>query len=150
MLSYLARGRFGSHIPIDVLWQSILGVTDQYLRYRLREDMYNECCSRIYEDLQFHMEAISGRSKYNVSDGETGVVIPGSESGTIQSNMEFRFFMYHHWSLFEAMYHSPYMATKLQLWYSNGINKLQELLAKIGLPLSQSQQYYNYIPSEQK
>ena len=53
--------------------------------------------------------------------------------------------LYRHWSLFDAMYYSPYIASKLSMWQSNGVGKLQELLAKVGMPLQQCRQSYNFM-----
>ncbi len=40
--------------------------------------------------------------------------------------------LFRHWSLFDAMFHSPYMATRLGIWKERGKKKLLELLAKAG------------------
>ena len=74
-----------------------------------------------------------------------------------------------HWSLYESIYYSPYVAAKLSVWKSTGENKLQvcqyiylqfqvlnclnkneiilnqELLAKMGIPLQQCKQSYSFI-----
>lgn len=47
MLVVLVIGKCGSNIPIDLLWQAILGVTDQYFRDNLSEAIYNDCCEKL-------------------------------------------------------------------------------------------------------
>lgn len=44
MMLHLLGGKYGSHVPLDLLWQVILGVTDQFLRYRITEHAYEEYC----------------------------------------------------------------------------------------------------------
>jgi cell division control protein 45 len=55
---------------------------------------------------------------------------------------DYRLMLWRHWSLFEAMYHSSYVATKLGIWRQEGKRKLNELLLKMGFPLSQCQENY--------
>lgn len=31
-------------MPLDITWQAILGITDQYKKGRLSEMQYEECC----------------------------------------------------------------------------------------------------------
>jgi hypothetical protein len=63
----------------------------------------------------------------------------------IEEGKEYRFFLHRHWSLFDAMSHSPYIASKLRCWNAEGMNHLQELLAKMGVPLHQCNQKWDFI-----
>ena len=60
-------------------------------------------------------------------DADAGdmMLVPGSENGHVEEAAEYRFFLYRHWSLYDAMYHSPYVAAKLNVWTHQGTNKLQ-------------------------
>lgn len=53
------------------------------------------------------------------------MLVPGSENGYVEEASEYRFFLYRHWSLYDAMYHSPYVASKLGVWNPQGTVKLQ-------------------------
>ncbi len=84
----------------------------------------------------------SDRVRYTVSGGGESaggaeqqelVSVPGSENGHIQQGAEYRFFMYRHWALLDAMQHSPYIAAKLSVWNSRGANRLKVTAT---LPLS--------------
>lgn len=55
---------------------------------------------------------------------------------------DYRLMLWRHWSLFEAMYHSSYVATKLGIWRQEGKRRLNELLLKMGFPLNQCQENY--------
>jgi len=69
-----------------------------------------------------------------------------SENGRIFTQKdEFRFFLLRHVSLWESMVLSSEVNTKMELWKNRGIKKLQEMLAKMGLPLAQCQQPYAFM-----
>ena len=55
---------------------------------------------------------------------------------------DFRFELYRHWSLYEAILHSRYVASRLATWTQSGVSKLQNLLAKMGYALDQCKQLY--------
>ncbi len=63
--------------------------------------------------------------------------MPACEAGRIAVDFEYQFMLYRHWSLYEAMLHSPYVASKLLLWWAHGRQRLDELLAKMGFSLTQ-------------
>lgn len=74
------------------------------------------------------------------------MIVPGSEAGHVEWVEEFRFFMYRHWPLLDSLQHSPYLAAKLSVWQPQGSVRLQEMLARIGLPLQQCRQAYTFMP----
>ncbi len=52
------------------------------------------------------------------------IAAAASEYGNITDDLEYRFFLHRHWSLLEAMQHSPYIAAKLSVWNAKGVSKL--------------------------
>lgn len=148
----LVLGRTGSHIQLDNLWQAILGITDLYHRQHLSEEHYNYFCNAIRMQLGEHLEHGGERGRYMVTDaniGESGqalqVSVQGAQTGHITEGPEFRFFLYRHWSLYDSMCYSPYVAAKLGVWQAQGSGKLKELLAKVGVPLQQCKQSYTFM-----
>eukprot|EP01035_Chromulina_nebulosa_P018949 gene18949-24757_t len=145
MLLNLVYIRYGSQLPLDLIWQAIIGMTDQYIKSHITELSYEEFCNFLREQLD-KQTPTTNKNKYIVRDNDTtDTIVPGSENGNISEGLEYRFFMYRHWSLYDSMYYSPYIASKLLVWQSQGTSKLQELLAKIGMPLQQSKQQFNFI-----
>ncbi len=144
----LVGGRTGSHVALDLLWQAVLGVTDQYQRQRLSEADYESYCELLHLQLAEHLSSEHGR--YTVGEGDLAVVVPGAHFGHIEEAPDFRFFLYRHWSLFDAMCYSPYVAAKLSTWQSHGTTRLQELLAKMGVPLEQCKQSYSFMSPAMK
>lgn len=41
MLMELVAGRSGNQVPLEALWQAILGTTDQFQRGNISEDLYD-------------------------------------------------------------------------------------------------------------
>lgn len=56
--------------------------------------------------------------------------------------------LFRHWSLYESMYHSSYVASKLGIWRERGRQKLQNLLAKMGFSLAEAHQDYIHMNIE--
>jgi cell division control protein 45 len=56
-----------------------------------------------------------------------------------------RFMLVRHWSLYESMLHSPYLAARLHVWNEAGIKRLHKLLAKMGISLTQCKQGYIHM-----
>jgi len=153
MLLKLVTGKTGAHVPVDLIWQAILGVTDQHQRQRISEEAYNFYCDNLRYQLADHLASTSERGKYVVGDGEQEVVVPGAETGNIEEGPDFRFFLYRQgpdWSLFDAMCNSPYVAAKLAVWQSRGKDRLSELLAKMGVPLHECMQTYSFMSPQIK
>jgi cell division control protein 45 len=55
-----------------------------------------------------------------------------------------------HWSLYDAMFHSSYLGTKLQIWSENGQRRLNKLLAKMGFKLEECKQHYTHMAMDLK
>ena len=66
------------------------------------------------------------------------------KDGLITYVDEYRFMLYRHWSLFDSMYHSDYVATRLGTWTNEtlGKQKLETLLVHLGIPNKESHQRY--------
>jgi cell division control protein 45 len=161
MIMNLVCGR-SSSLPLDLVWYAILGVTDQYQKGNIGEDLYSNCNQQLEGVLGMHMDNALAYAKYTVpanpyvdavadQDANTlprenkDVVVPGAECGNIVAGPDLRFFLYRHWPLYDSMTHSQYMAVKMKVWKTSGIAKMEEMLAKIGVPLMQCKQSYNFM-----
>ena len=61
-----------------------------------------------------------------------------------------RFLLLRHWSLYDSMMHSPYLASRLHVWNESGVKRLHKLLAKMGISLTQCKQGYTHMDMELK
>ena len=65
---------------------------------------------------------------------------PVAEDFRITFQEELRFMLYRHWNLYDAMYYSPYLASRLGIWRTQGQRRLRTFLAKMGISLRQAKQ----------
>ena len=146
----------------DLLWLACVGVTDAYLHHRLDVAGYSmltmdlrRYCLRLFpddsltkmEDTIYAEDLASSTSRIG---NRERTKITFSQNGRIISSKDYRFFLLRHWTLFQSMLHSDYIATKLQVWTKGGMHQLQEFLAKMGIPLSECNERYAFMHSNHK
>ncbi|EKG17423.1 CDC45 family [Macrophomina phaseolina MS6] len=152
----------------DLLWQAIVGVSSLELYGRTPTSMGLSSSSkqgwhgsrgdRIRLLLQDEVRRLNPVDPKEIareaSLGESGGVIPTHARSptdmSIRLSPEPRFLLIRHWSLYESMLHSPYLAAKLNLWSDNGKRRLHKLLAKMGVSLTQCKQNYTHMDMELK
>eukprot|EP00904_Undaria_pinnatifida_P002618 jgi/Undpi1/12357/HiC_scaffold_5.g02029.m1 len=125
----------------DLLWLAIVGLTDQYIHQRIDQEIYH----MVVAQLQQHVVAKNNKNSLETSSADGKTLVPVSEMGRITCDMEFRFMLHRHWSLYESMYYSNFVASKLNVWNSNGRHRLEEFLAKMGFSLEQCKQKYPFM-----
>lgn len=89
----------------------------------------------------------------NNRGGEAGVIPTTARSPndhSIRLSPEPRFLLIRHWSLYDSMLHSPYLASRLHMWNEQGQRRLDKFLAKMGVSLSQSKQSYTHMDMDLK
>ncbi|KIW07855.1 uncharacterized protein PV09_01770 [Verruconis gallopava] len=69
---------------------------------------------------------------------------------SIRLSPEPRLLLVRHWSLYDSMKHSPFLGTKLHIWSEAGRKRLDKLLAKMGISLTQGKQNYTHMDMELK
>ena len=86
--------------------------------------------------------------------GEASGVIPTTgrspTDNSIRLSPEPRFLLIRHWSLYDSMLHSPYLASRIHVWSEMGRKRLHKLLAKMGVSLSQCKQNYTHMDMDLK
>ena len=95
-----------------------------------------------------------GDTRGEVARGESSGVIPTTarspNDNSIRLSPEPRFLLIRHWSLYDSMLHSPYLASRLHIWSDQGRKRLHKLLAKMGVSLVQSKQIYTHMDMDLK
>ncbi|GMH76331.1 hypothetical protein TrRE_jg406, partial [Triparma retinervis] len=79
-------------------------------------------------------------------DGRTQVQT--SQRGNIVREAEFRFCLLSSWSLYDAMYYSNYVSSRMSCFKGRGEAKLKEMLAKMGVPLDEAKQSWAFMKPE--
>ena len=50
-----------------------------------------------------------------------------------------------HWTLYDSMFYSNYLAPRLKIWSENGKKELHRFIALMGIPLEEAKQKYKYM-----
>lgn len=135
----------------DLLWLAIIGMSSacvfgqQSLRkYLDNYQLFRDEVHRLNTpDISMSTPA-SGPPPSSRSNGRS----PTDMSVRVED--EYRFMLVRHWSLYDAMFHSPYMASKLKLYSTFGVKRLHKLLAKMGFSLQECHQVYTYMNMDLK
>eukprot|EP01137_Pigoraptor_chileana_P006290 Opistho-2@50463 len=114
----------------DLLWHAVVGLTDQYIHERIDRQRYGVDVNDMKDEVL----------RKNVADDEG--IESTSDALRIKFDQEFRFMLFRHWSLFDGMMHSSYVANTLGIWNEKGRKKLHSLFAMIGAPLAECHQNY--------
>ncbi|KAL4934433.1 cell division control 45 family protein [Aspergillus undulatus] len=155
----------------DLLWLAIVGVCSLELSGRTMSGVgvssssesgglagwggeRGERIRQILRDEVHRLNPPDPNEQYRDIRGEiTGVIPTTARSPTdksIRLSPEPRFILVRHWSLYESMLHSPYLASRLHVWTENGRKRLHKLLAKMGISLTQCHQNYTHMDMELK
>ncbi|KAH7340891.1 CDC45-like protein [Rhizoctonia solani] len=119
----------------ETLWLAIIGLTYQYVSSRISRDDYD------YWQVVYADEVARLNPRIDLS---ASTAIHADDTG-IRSCQELRFTLYRHWTLYDAMYHSPYVAGKMNIWKERGQRNLAALFAKMGISLQEGQQNFSHM-----
>lgn len=124
----------------DLLWFAILGLTYQYTTSRISRDAYERYHSIYYDEV----------ARLNPENEALNLNSLHPDDFSIRATEELRFTLFRHWNLYDAMFHSSYVASKLGIWKERGRKRLTGLLAKMGFSIPQTQQPYSHMDTDLK
>ncbi|RUS21570.1 CDC45-like protein-domain-containing protein [Endogone sp. FLAS-F59071] len=135
----------------ELLWLAIIGLTSQYIFEHIDRIKYTEQVQVFRDEVtQFNIRP-SDPSSSDIDNATTSTSAGSSpDDVTIRFEDEYRFMLFRHWSLYESMFHSSYVASKLGIWREKGKKKLMNLLAKMGFSLQQSREAYTHMDIDLK
>ncbi|KAI0006057.1 CDC45-like protein [Russula compacta] len=122
----------------DLLWLAIIGLTNQYSRCRISRSDYEKYHS-IYHD------EVSRLNPPPPANDAHGLAALSADDMSLRTTDELRFELFRHWTLYDAMFHSSYVAGKLGIWKEQGRKRLAGLLAKMGFSIPETQQLYAHM-----
>jgi cell division control protein 45 len=102
-----------------------LGLTYQYHTSRISREEYETYHSIYYDE-------VSRLNPPLPNDGTGSLISLNPDDTSVRTTDELRFMLFRHWTLYDAMYHSSYVASKLGIWKERGRKRLTGLLAKMG------------------
>ena len=147
----------------DALWLTIVGITHQFITEHISKAEYDKLVVNYQQDVmakntegaQVHrMRETSHANQGADGDGdgsgdgdgqEQFASVPSAEEGRIVFEEEYRFMLHRHWSLYDAMYYSNYVASRLGIWKENGRERLQTFLAKMGVSIKECSQKFPFM-----
>ena len=126
------------------LWLAVLGLTDQLVHGHVAPEQY----AASYEELLALVRQAGNYDQQTTVTHDDGTVTKAFVRGRIVEEEALRFHVYRHWSLYEAMLYSPFVATRLRTWSEGGKAHVEQLLAKMGLPLKEAVKPYASMDPE--
>ena len=138
----LNKDRLENYLP---LWLAVVSMTDQYLHQRLSHERYTSCVM----ELATRVSAMSNADQPVTRSLDDGTVVKAFDDRRLQYNEEFRFMLLRHWTLYDSMLHSNYVATTLQTWTERGRANLNSLFAHVGIPLDVAKQKFKHMSPTQ-
>ncbi|KAI0065481.1 CDC45-like protein [Artomyces pyxidatus] len=126
----------------NLLWLAILGLTYQYMRCLISREEYDKYHS-IYYDEVFRLNPPPP------ANDTQGLASLGPDDNSLRATDELRFALFRHWTLYDAMFHSSYVGSKMGIWKEQGRKRLTGLLAKMGyvVPFSKINQRLTLLDS---
>ncbi|KAJ3433906.1 cdc45-related protein [Anaeramoeba flamelloides] len=123
----------------NLLWYAISGLTDQYLHYRINEKEYRKLVNFL------HKEVVHLYPSDNIKQPRTkqSYSTTSNENDLIRKTEDYRFMLYRFWNLYDSMYHSTYIASRLGVWCPEGLRNLNTFLAKMGFSHEKCKQRYD-------
>jgi len=150
----------------DILWLAIVGVsamelysqTQQVMTSKKAHSWSNNRQERIRAVLRDEVRRLNPLSPAEItqslSSSYSAEALPTAgkspTSNAIRLSPEPRFLLTRHWSLYESMLHSPYLASRLHIWSEAGRKRLDRLLTKMGISLDESKKGYTHMDMELK
>jgi cell division control protein 45 len=114
---------------------SIISLTNHFLNDRISQVEYESDVEELKSEVD-RLTIIPVIDELNSLD--SGKIV-SSEDFSIVFQEDLHLMLLRHWNLYESMYHSPYVASKLGIWKEKGIQRLTNLLVTLGyIALTQS------------
>ena len=135
----------------ELLWLAIVGITSSSISPSGPGSRVNQIQEVLRDEVR-RLNPIPEAELLRSQNSET-IIPTAARSPTdtsIKLSPEPRFFLIRHWSLYDSMLHSPYLATRLHIWSDAGRKRLHKLLAKMGISLQEASKGYLHMDSELK
>lgn len=135
----------------QLLWLAIIGVCDQWANQKIDAVKYDSSCDFLTNHVSRLAHLRSERNGGALSeipiDNDN---ISRNQSLSIHCVDDLQLSLYRHWSLFESMRHTCSVTAKLKVWTPTGHKRLLELLAELGIPLTQAKQRFSSMEMDFK
>ncbi|KAA8495457.1 Cell division control protein 45-like [Porphyridium purpureum] len=149
----------------ESVWFAMIGLADQYFFRRISHAQYSDCYRYLRDEIPRHTgfeqdenddtnSAFAGNrfgeSNNNGSLFSRQSLEASTQSSRIRYSRELHVELLRHTSLLDALLYSSVLSARLGSWRQSGRRKVQELLASIGIPLSDAKQNYYYMDTTRR
>lgn len=137
-----------NHTSLTILWFAILGLTEHFLLEHIDNQRYEELFNALQNEASRLTDGKELFTTIPIEDGTevvtpvNSITVPVSRDIFIQPCTDLRCNLMRHWTLFDSMQASTFIASRLQLWYHAGLERMNLLLVKMGIPLSEAKTTY--------
>mmetsp|Transcript_76187 Transcript_76187/g.126945 ORF Transcript_76187/g.126945 Transcript_76187/m.126945 type:complete len:636 (-) Transcript_76187:230-2137(-) len=135
----------------EYLWLAVIGLTDQLVHEKMLFEKYVSKAQELHSEVAALNQIVEGEMT-EVHDSASGVSISHrqhvSSAMRLENSNELRLCLLRHWSLYDALQHSTYIASRMGLYHTTGRDKLDVWLARMGIPLDECRQEYAYMKKE--
>ncbi|KAK4503872.1 hypothetical protein PRZ48_004787 [Zasmidium cellare] len=135
----------------ELLWLAIVGVSSVAIMPSGSAIKLNQIRALLQEEV-IRLNPIP-EGELQRSQSAEAIIPTTARSPTdnsIRLSPEPRFLLIRHWSLYDSMLHSPYLATRLHVWSDSGKKRMHKLLAKMGVSLNEAGKGYLHMDTELK
>jgi len=122
---------------ISALWWAIVGLTDQWISKKILEGQYTANVFR--HGLQNNALRLQARTEHSNHD-----VL------RVECDRDLFLPLYRHWTVQESLTHALPIASAVKVWTGAGTKKIKQLVAEIGMPLTQANEQYHYMEQKYK
>jgi len=128
---------------LDTLWYWILAVTEQFFD---RQASDTACYEQIVRCIREEWKRIISRlsTDDDNGDGQKDALAP------LEPSTEFSLELLRHWTLYDSLIHSTWLASRVQRWRQEAERSISEILALLGIPLRESKQRWTHLAAELK
>eukprot|EP00741_Cyanophora_paradoxa_P008363 tig00001302_g8090.t1 len=120
----------------DFVWFGAVGLMGMMLMQRVDSALYTQQIETVADVLQNLTSSL-------VPESDGNAAFANFQDDKITFKQEFRFMLLNHWTLYESMLNSPFVAAKLATFKEAGRNNLNMLLAKAGIPLRDAKRHFS-------
>ncbi|SCZ87820.1 BZ3500_MvSof-1268-A1-R1_Chr2-3g05288 [Microbotryum saponariae] len=130
----------------DAVWLAILGLAHQFSINAIDRERYEGYVSLLADEVA----RLSTNAASLATHSGDALASTGPNDRSIRPSEEIRFCLFRHWNLYDSMYHSGYLGSRMKLWTEKGRKNLSGMLAKMGCPLSESSETYQHMATDLK
>lgn len=127
----------------ELLWLAMIGVSDQFVTSKISKSKYENECKYLHNaTLRLKNMRGDGRVLHPIDDEQTSLSSQSNHLNIVYEK-DLQLVLYRHWSIYESLRHTMYVACKFKIWKLRGHKHMLGFLAKLGVPLAQCKQKFS-------